>query len=68
MDNLVLECPNCRDCHSAQEWNEAPGLRDALIPEYITVEEWDDFKTKHTGRIDCPSCGEVAIYEDMIAV
>lgn len=63
---LILECPHCQSCYETADWNKAPGIRDEPIPD--NIEDWDEYTRTHTGRIDCPDCGQVAIYEDMISV
>lgn len=66
---LILECPNCHDCHTAEEWNKSPHIGEE-IPE--TTEDPSDFDEWNMrtggGQFDCPSCGDVAITEDMIPV
>lgn len=63
---LTLECPHCQDCYTTEQWNQALGQRDEPIPD--DVEDWDEYAYSHDGRIDCPGCGEVVIYEDMTPV
>jgi hypothetical protein len=65
---LRLECPHCQGCPTVEEWNNALGQRDEPIPLNITSDEWDSYAYDHSGRIDCPECGEVVIYEDMTPV
>ena len=66
---LYLECPNCKGCPTIEEWNNSPGIRDELIPEDMEdADAWEDYRREHSGRVDCPLCGDVAIYEDMMAV
>jgi endogenous inhibitor of DNA gyrase (YacG/DUF329 family) len=63
---LILECPNCQSCFTVEQWNESLGFRDEPIP--LDTQDWDAYTSEHSGRVDCPECGDVAIYEDMMAV
>ena len=54
MNKIYYECPHCRDCFTAEEWNEHNNL--AIItfgfdklPEAIETEN---------GAYDCPTCDE----------
>lgn len=65
---IILECPNCQSCFKVDEWNDALGRRDEPIPLDIKEEDWYAYTQEHFGAIDCPDCGQVAIYEDMMVV
>lgn len=66
---IILECPHCQSCFTAEDWNKSPHLGDS-IPETIdSLEEYEDWKRKEGGgRFDCPDCKEVAITDDMTVV
>lgn len=71
--SLTLECPHCQDCHSVEKWNEKVeesiivGRADELIPIDNDL-DWDLYAIEENGLVDCPSCGAVCNYEDMIPV
>lgn len=68
--SLILECPNCHDCHSVEDWNKevansiAVGRATELIPTTDDL-EWDEYSIIHSGGVDCPSCQQYCCYEDM---
>lgn len=71
--SLILECPNCQDCHSVEDWNKnvemsiAVGRAEELIPTDDDL-NWNEYAIKMGATVDCPSCGEVCCYEDMNTV
>jgi C4-type Zn-finger protein len=71
--SLTLECPNCQDCYSVEDWNKnvemsiLVGRADELIPTDDEL-NWDEYSRQKGGMVDCPSCGEVCCYEDMSVV
>lgn len=62
----MLECPHCQSCFTVEDWNKQPSIKDEPIP--LDLEDWDEYIMDHDGRIDCPDCGEVAIFEDLTPV
>lgn len=71
---LLLECPHCGDCSTVINWNKSIenfsiplGAIDQPIPENLSPDEYDDYKYEHGGQVDCPSCGEATLLEDLNA-
>lgn len=65
---LILECPNCQSCFTVEMWNIQPKIGEPIPENLETSEDWDNFTFHNTGMVDCPECGEVAVYDDMLAV
>lgn len=68
--SLILECPNCQDCHSVEDWNKQVansiivGRAEELIPTDDEL-DWHRYAMEKSGLVDCPSCGQVCCFEDM---
>ena len=68
-----LECSHCRCTLPISDWNQnitdsiSLGRCDEYIPEYLTVDQWNEYKINNSGVVDCPECGDPQIYADMDA-
>lgn len=68
-----LECSVCKSTLDIKTWNEkmkeavAFGVADELFPETLMPEDWEQYRSEHGGRCDCPECGEVSLIDDMEA-
>jgi hypothetical protein len=68
---IILECPHCQSCYTAEEWNNSPHIGEDIPESLETADEYEEWvDIQGSGRFDCPNkeCGEVAISEDMTVV
>jgi len=58
---VKYECPNCRSCFTAEEWNE----ENKIFLSSFGFPPLPEAKDDESARFDCPECGEVCMAVDM---